>query len=174
MKKIILLIYYLFASKLPDYAFPGGTIFNKIRINLLRKIIPIGKHCRIQNNVYIGDGNNVSIGDNCRINDNCKLDNVKIGDYVLIARRTQILGKMHRFDDTKTPMLLQKNKPQKQTIIENDVWIGLNAIILPSLKIAKGSIIAAGAVLTKDTKPYGIYGGIPAKLIKFRKKSEEK
>jgi maltose O-acetyltransferase len=174
MKKIILLIYYLFASKLPDYAFPCGRIFNKIRVDFLKRIIPIGNNCRIQSNVYIGDGNNVSIGDNCRINDNCKLDNVKIGDYVLIARRTQILGKMHRFDDTKIPMLLQKNRPQKQTIIENDVWIGLNVIILPSLKIAKGSIIAAGAVLTKDTKPYGIYGGIPAKLIKFRKKNEEK
>ena len=44
--------------------------------------------------IYVGDGNNISIGSNCRINDNVKLDNVKIGDYVLIARRTQIIGKM--------------------------------------------------------------------------------
>lgn len=169
MKKIFLMAYYLLASKLPDHAFPGGRFYNSFRIYLLRKLIPVGKQCRIQRNVYVGDGNNISIGHNCRINDNVKLDNVKIGNYVLIARRTQILGKMHRFDQTDIPMLLQKGLPQKQTIIEDDVWIGLNVIIMPGLVIREGSIIAAGAVLTKDTEPYGVYGGVPAKLIKKRK-----
>lgn len=168
MKKFSLFLYYLFASKLPDYAFPGGKIFNRIRILLLRRVINIGKSCRIQKRVYVGNGNNISIGNHCRINDNVKLDNVKIGNYVLIARRTQILGKMHRFDDINTPMLLQKAEIQKTTIIEDDVWIGLNVIIMPGLHIKKGCIIAAGAVLTKSTEEYGIYGGIPAKLIKKR------
>jgi len=169
MKKIFLLFYYIFASKLPDFAFPGGKLFNKIRIYFLRRFIKIGNNCRIQSRVYFGDGNNVSIGNNCRINDDCKLDNVSIGDYVMIARKTQILGKMHRFDDINKPMLLQKGSIQKQTIIEDNVWIGLNVVVMPGVHIAKGSIIAAGAILTKDTVPYGIYGGVPAKLIKMRK-----
>lgn len=169
MKKILIFTYYIIAAKLPDHAFPGGNLFNKFRIFLLRKIIPIGQLCVIQRSVYVGDGNNVSIGSYCRINDHVKLDNVRIGNYVMIARNTQVLGKMHRFDDVNIPMLLQKGIPQSQTIIEDDVWIGLNVIIMPGVKISSGCIIAAGAVLTKDTEPYGIYGGVPAKLIRFRK-----
>ncbi|MEZ5198997.1 MAG: DapH/DapD/GlmU-related protein [Bacteroidales bacterium] len=108
------------------------------------------------------------IGDYCRINDNVKIDNVKMGNYVMIARRTQFLGKMHKFDDVNIPMLLQKGEAQPPTIIEDDVWIGLNVIVMPGLTIKKGCVIAAGAVLTKDTEPYGVYGGVPARLIKKR------
>lgn len=168
MKKLYLLLYYLLASRLPDYAFPGGKMYNKLRIILLRKAIPIGEDCRIQSHIYVGDGNNIVIGSYCRINDHVKLDNVRIGNYVMIARGTQILGKMHKFDRTDIPMLLQKGESKKVTIIEDDVWIGLDVKIMPGLRIAKGSIIGAGAVLTKDTEDYGIYGGVPAKLIKKR------
>jgi acetyltransferase-like isoleucine patch superfamily enzyme len=169
LKNIKLFLYYLIASKLPDYAFPGGRFYNKIRISLLRSAVSIGEKCRIQKNIYVGDGNNVSIGNYCRINDDVKLDNVKIGNYVLIARRTQILGKTHQFTDTNVPMVLQKGDTLGQSIIEDDVWIGLNVIIMPNITIKKGCIIAAGAVLTKNTEEYGIYGGVPAKLIRKRK-----
>ena len=50
--------------------------------------------------------------------------------------------------------------------IESDVWIGANSIILKGITIKKGSVIAAGSVLTKSTEPYCLYGGNPAKLIK--------
>ena len=54
-------------------------------------------------------------------------------------------------------------------IIENDVWIGTNAIILNSCKkIGNGAIVAAGAVVTHDVPPYAIVGGVPAKTIKYR------
>ena len=53
--------------------------------------------------------------------------------------------------------------------IGNDVWIGANVIILPSVTfIGDGAIIAAGAVVTKNVDPYGIYGGVPAHFIKKR------
>ena len=54
-------------------------------------------------------------------------------------------------------------------IIEDDVWIGRNVIILHGLIVGKGSIIAAGSVVTKNIPPYSIVGGIPAKFIKSRK-----
>jgi len=53
-------------------------------------------------------------------------------------------------------------------VIEDDVWIGTNAIILPGRRLGKGSIIAAGAVVTRDVEPYAIVGGNPARLIKRR------
>src|SRR5690606_29947135 len=52
--------------------------------------------------------------------------------------------------------------------IGNDVWIGEDAIIMGGVKIGDGAIIAARAVVTKDVPPYSIYGGVPAKLIKYR------
>ncbi|MEY0719389.1 CatB-related O-acetyltransferase [Providencia alcalifaciens] len=52
--------------------------------------------------------------------------------------------------------------------IGNDVWIGVNSIILDGVKIGNGAIIAAGSVVTKDIPDYAIVGGIPAKIIKYR------
>lgn len=168
-KKLYLIFYYLIASNLPNYSYPGGKIFNWIRITILKRIIPLETNCRIMRKVYLGNGNNVEIGNNCRVNENVRLDNVKIGNSVLIARDTVFLGKMHEFTDINSHVIDQGSKGVKPTIVEDNVWLGLRCIIMPGLIIKKGSIIGAGAVLTKDTIENGIYGGIPAKLIKVRK-----
>jgi acetyltransferase-like isoleucine patch superfamily enzyme len=55
-----------------------------------------------------------------------------------------------------------------ETIIGNDVWIGANAIILSGIKLGNGSVVAAGAVVTKDVPSYAIVAGVPAKIIKMR------
>lgn len=62
-------------------------------------------------------------------------------------------------------LIKKKNAP---VVIKNDVWIGQNVTILPSVIIENGSIIAAGSVVTKDVPPYAIVAGVPAKVIKFR------
>lgn len=56
----------------------------------------------------------------------------------------------------------------KAVVIGNDVWIGANVIILPGISIGDGAILAAGAIVTKDVKPYSIVGGTPAQIIKYR------
>lgn len=53
--------------------------------------------------------------------------------------------------------------------IGNDVWIGMRSIIMPGVNIGDGSVIGAGAVVTKDVPAYAIVGGVPAKVIKYRK-----
>ncbi|XHU91666.1 antibiotic acetyltransferase [Lysinibacillus fusiformis] len=58
-------------------------------------------------------------------------------------------------------------------VIQNDVWIGASAIILPNVTIHNGAVIAAGAVVTKDVPPYAIVGGVPAKVIRYRFSEEE-
>ena len=73
------------------------------------------------------------------------------------------------FDSLDRPMNLQGTDLPRQTIVDDDVWVGIKCVIMPGVYISKGSIISAGTVLTKDTEPYGIYAGIPGKLIKRRK-----
>jgi maltose O-acetyltransferase len=169
-KYFSLLLYYLIFSKLPNYVFPGGKFYNWLRVNSLKFIIQIGKDCRIMRNIYVGNGNNISIGSYTRINENVRLDNVIIGEHVMIARESIILGKLHGFEDIEIPMNLQKKVVIESTIIEDNVWIGARVIIMPGKRIRKGCIIGAGAVLTKDTEENGVYVGVPAKLIKYRNK----
>tara|TARA_S200000501_G_scaffold186500_1_gene175346 strand:+ start:172 stop:681 length:510 start_codon:yes stop_codon:yes gene_type:complete len=168
MKKISLLLYYLFFKNLPSSYFPLGKIFNFLRLLCLRVILPVGKKTKVQTNVYIGNGSNIQIGDYCQINENVKLNNVSIGDYVMIAPGVTILGKSHKFEDINTPMVFQGEAFSSKTVIGDDVWIGTNAVIMPGVKINNGVIIGAGAIVTKSCDVFGVYGGVPASLIKKR------
>lgn len=168
MKRLSLLFYYLIASILPSYWWPGGKFFNSLRLFFLRKVIPVGKGTKIQKGVYIGSGNGVSIGSYCQINEKVRLDNVTIGNNVMIARECIVLGKTHLNDDVNVPMAEQGRSEAYSSFIEDDVWLGLRVIVMPGTRIGKGSIIGAGAVVTKDIPPYTVWGGVPAKLIKIR------
>jgi acetyltransferase-like isoleucine patch superfamily enzyme len=144
------------------------VLFLVLRNICLSIVLKIGGKCKVQDHVYIGNGKNIEIGDFCRINEYVKLDNVKIGNYVMVARYVTFLGKTHNYSSTETPMILQGEKEAEQTIVEDDVWIGANSIIMPGLKISRGTIIGAGAVLTKDTEPLSIMAGVPAILVRKR------
>lgn len=102
-----------------------------------------------------------------------------IGSFCSIASGTKIGLMNHPLDFVSThPFLYYKSRnfiendksiDQKPSpVIEDDVWIGSNVVILPGVTIHRGSVIAAGAVVTKDVPPYSIVGGIPAKLVKYR------
>lgn len=60
-----------------------------------------------------------------------------------------------------------KTIPGKDVIVEEDVWMGFNVTLLSGVTVGRGSTVAAGAVVTKDTPPYSVNGGVPAKFIKF-------
>ncbi len=165
--KLFSFLYYLIIIKLPSSYFPLGRLFLKIRLFIINKFADIGTHCKIQKNVYLGSGKNVTIGNGCEINENVKLRHVRIGDNVLIAPGVSIIGINHNFIDSKRLI-----KDQGETISEikigSDVWIGTNAIVLGGVTIGDGCVISAGAVVTKDCEPYCVYGGVPARLIKKR------
>ncbi len=92
---------------------------------------------------------------------------VKIGNYVRITAHTIIVAPQHIFKRRDIP-ICEQGIESKGIIIEDDVWIGAHCTILDGVKIGKGAIIAAGAVVTKDVAPYSTVGGVPAKLIKVR------
>lgn len=110
-------------------------------------------------------GNNVTIGNNGIIY-GCAL--VKIGDNCAIGPNVVIIPENHNFGDINIP-IRQQGCTRERIVIENDVWIGSNCVILAGLTIHHGSVIAAGAVVTKDIPPYAVVGGVPAKIIKYRK-----
>jgi maltose O-acetyltransferase len=89
---------------------------------------------------------------------------VTIGDRVMIASHTIITSLTH--DYTQADMT--KTYIPKPVTIEDDVWIGSNAIILPGVRIGKGSVIGAGSIVTSDIPPYALAYGTPAKVMKYR------
>ena len=127
------------------------------------------KNNYFENNVYIGDATKVTIGQHCHINENCFLQGVTIGDYVLIAPNVSILNSGHEYADRRVPIILQGDTAEENPVIENNVWIGRNVVIMPNIRVKEGSVVGAGAVVTKNVKSFTVVGGVPAKLIKERK-----
>lgn len=168
--KIKLIIYYLIIAKLPNSRF--GSFFRIIRNWYMCNILKIMKDHQenfFEENIYIGSGNNLNIGEFCHINENVFIQGAKIGSHVMIAPNVTILNSTHNFHKLDLPIIMQGEIKDLNPIIENDVWIGRNVVIMPNIKIGTGSIIGAGAIVTKDVEPYSIMGGVPAKLIKKRK-----
>lgn len=85
-----------------------------------------------------------------------------IGDNVEFVENVTVSTQSHNINSKNFESIYQ------QVTIEDDSWISLNAIILQGVTIKKGTVVAAGAVVTKDTEDYGVYAGIPAKKIKER------
>jgi acetyltransferase-like isoleucine patch superfamily enzyme len=170
IKKLKLIIYYAVIARLPHSRY--FEPINRIRLFWVCRVLKIMKYnrnSRFQNNIYIGHGDHVSIGDECQINGNVFIQGGRIGNYVMIAPDVAILSLVHHVSSTAIPMIRQGRRKHVDPIIEDDVWIGTRVVILPGIRIARGCIIGAGAVVTRDTQPYGIYGGVPAKLIRKRR-----
>lgn len=87
--------------------------------------------------------------------------------------RTDIIGK-YIIDVTVADKMVDGKNPYDQpVVIEDDVWAGANVTILKGVTIGRGSVIAAGAVVTKSFPPYSVIGGVPARLLKMRFTPEE-
>lgn len=113
---------------------------------------------------YTDCGKNITVGKNVFINSGCHFQDqggITIGDGVLIGHNVVLATLNHDFSPKKRSTL----HPAPIVIGEN-VWIGSNATIVPGVTIGNGSIIAAGAVVTKNVPENVVVGGVPAKIIK--------
>ena len=134
--------------------------------------VTVGSYAIIRpTNLYGGEagiglkvGNNSSIGPYSYIG--CS-GYIEIGDNVMMSPRVSIYSENHNFSDVDLPMIDQ-GVTRSFVKIENDCWIAANSIILAGVTVGRGSIVAAGSVVTKDVPPFSIVGGNPAKIIKSR------
>lgn len=99
---------------------------------------------------------------------------VELGRYVMLGPRVMIIGGDHEIDRPGVPMIFAGRASQRRTILEADVWVGGGAIIMCGVRVGRGAVIAAGAVVTKDVEPYAIVAGIPAKKIRERFEDPER
>jgi acetyltransferase-like isoleucine patch superfamily enzyme len=172
----------LFVSQISIFAKFKYTknIFIKEKVNIYTgasieadsngKII-IGPNCTIcQNSILKSQGGSIIINGNSTIQPFCYLGGaggIFIGNGVRIAPGAKIFSYEHNYKEKNVPIYKQ-GITLKKIIIEDNVWIGSNAIITGGVIIGRDSIIGAGSVVTKSVESGSIVGGVPAKLIKKR------
>jgi acetyltransferase-like isoleucine patch superfamily enzyme len=113
---------------------------------------------------YTDCGKNISIGKNVFINSGCRFQDqggITIGDGVLIGHNVVLATLNHDIDPGKRSTI-----HPAPIVIGKNVWIGANATVVPGVTIGDGSVIAAGAVVTRDVPENTIVGGVPASVIK--------
>lgn len=119
----------------------------------------------------VGETGCVKVGSNCSIGPGTAIygqGGVTIGNNVMIAPQGYIVASSHLFHDIDRP-ICEQGFIAKGVVVEDDVWLGAGVKVLDGVRIGKGSIIGAGAVVNRDIEPYSIAVGIPARVIKKRK-----
>ena len=146
----------------------GSKIYHSVRMDTppYRKF-SLGRRSVVESYACINNAvGDVIIGDHTRIGLHCTvIGPVTIGSHVNLAQGITITALNHSFEDT-AKRIDEQGITTKQVIIGDDVWIGTNAVILPGVTIGRHSVVAAGAVVTKDVPEHSLVAGVPAKIIK--------
>ena len=133
--------------------------------------VRIGRRCFIGNSTLntLGGHGSIEIGEGTIVYSGCELichydSHIRIGRNVLFTRQAAALTGGHAYSDRQTPILSQ-GTTAADVIVEDDCWIGYRAILCPGAIVRRGTVIAAGAVVTKEIPPMVVAGGVPAKVI---------
>jgi len=150
-----------------------------IRIGIGVRVLE-GQNIQIGDNFFIGNysglyANNeatISIGDNVGISSNTSIGasdrgHIQIGDNVQIAGNVVLRASDHEHKSIKIP-IQDQGHTGGVIVIGDDCWLGANVVVTRNVKIGSHSIIAAGAVVTRDVEPFSIVAGVPAKLVRKR------
>jgi len=156
-RRLLLYLFNHWINSIPVHSF---------RIWCYRRFFSIGKGSTILMGCRIRDLSNIEVGELTTINQDCLLDGrdavLRIGSNCDIAPEVMIWTLEHDLND---PEFRTK---AGSVIIEDYVWIASRAIVLPGVRIGRGAVVAAGAVVAKDVEEYTIVGGVPAKKIGSR------
>jgi acetyltransferase-like isoleucine patch superfamily enzyme len=154
----------------------GRRLQTKIKVIVSGKLLSHGDNLHVGARTKIWAPKRVIIGSNVYIGKDVHIEaNCEIGDYCLVANRVAIVGRHdHNFSAIGFPVRFApwvgserfpNSYSEEKAVIGDDVWLGYGAIVLTGVKIGRGTIVAAGSVVTKDVAPYSIVAGVPAKII---------
>lgn len=147
----------------------GSVIYSSVRMDTPPyRRFSIGRRSVVESfsciNNAVGD---VVIGDYTRIGlHSTVIGPVTIGNHVNLAQGITISALNHNFADPSLPIDAQ-GVSTSQIVIEDDVWIGANAVVLPGVRIGRHSVVAAGAVVTRDVPSGSLVAGVPATVRKI-------
>lgn len=157
--KVLVLFVNMFINKIPIRALRHGIY----RLLGMR----IGSGSEIDRRVEVRSPNKITVGSHSLIGWFCLLGGnggLRIGNNVNISSYSKIESGSHRLDSPYFEPVF------KEVIIEDYAWLGTGCMILKGVTVGEGSVVAAGAVVTKDVPPYEIWGGVPAKKIGVRER----
>jgi putative colanic acid biosynthesis acetyltransferase WcaF len=140
-----------------------GIPFHAVRQWYLRTFgMAIGKHVALLRGSTVISPATIRIGSGCTIGFQCFLGGeggLSIGDNVNISSFCAILGGYHDIDDPTFRSVL------KPVVIEDHAWLATRCVVQAGVRIGRGAVVAAGAVVTRDVPPYHVVGGVPARKI---------
>lgn len=160
--------YIRLLAPLYQYRGRGSKIYPSVRMDTPPyRSFRLGRHSVIESycciNNAVGD---ITIGHHTRIGiHNTIIGPVNIGSHVNLAQGIVVTALNHQFLDA-SKRIDQQGITTRPVVIGDDVWIGANAVVLPGVTVGSHSVVAAGAVVTKDVPPHTVVGGVPAKVIK--------
>lgn len=127
----------------------------------------LGNDSTIEDFATLNNGvGHIHIGDRTRIGIGCVLIGpIRVGNDVMLAQNIVLSGLNHSYEDIHMP-ISQQPCTTAEIVIEDEVWIGANAVLTAGVRIGKHSVVAAGSIVTKNIPPYSIAVGNPARIIK--------
>lgn len=146
----------------------GSLICRRSRIDVLPfHPFSLGNYATVEDFSTINNGvGAVHIGNNCRIGlGNVIIGPVNIGNDVILAQNVVVSGLNHTYENVEVPISMQR-ATVGAIVIEDDCWIGANVVITAGVTIGKHSVVAGGAVVTKNIPPFSVAVGNPARVIK--------
>lgn len=164
--------YLAVARHLPASTHVGGSAARRARNVLARQmLVRCGSNVNVEHGARFGSGRQVIVGDNSGLGIDCDIAGpVEIGRNVMMGPRVTILTMNHDFSDTSRPMIEQGHTENRPVVVEDDVWIGVGVILLPGVRVGRGAVVGAGAVVTKSVAPWSVVGGNPARVIGARRR----
>jgi len=127
----------------------------------------LGANATIEDFCVINNGlGDVSIGSWSRVGiGSVVIGPVRIGQQVIVAQHVVISGMNHSYEALDRP-IRQQPPTARAIVLEDECWIGANAVITAGVRIGKHAVVAAGSVVTKDVPPYSVVAGNPARLLR--------
>jgi maltose O-acetyltransferase len=168
------ILYYGIAQKLPRSYTKGGAAGRAARGWAVSRMLDhVGPEINVEHGAVFGSGKGIRLGARSGIGVNADLHGtITIGDDVMMGPGCIMVTRNHSFDRTDIPMNQQGFGEDLPIFIEDDVWLGINVTLMPGVRVGRGSIVAAGAVVTRDVPPYTIVAGVPAAVIASRGASQ--